>query len=69
MVGSCSEQVSLKAKQTISVLLLRSKTEAAPINTVILGIFGSPAHLHTMDTVHSTEALVQPKKNYTDVYK
>lgn len=53
MVGSCSEQVSLKVKPATSVCLLRSKTEAASTNTVTLGIFGSPAHLHIMDTVHS----------------
>lgn len=44
MVGSCSEQVSLKVKPTISACLLRSKLEAAPINPVALGIFGSPSH-------------------------
>lgn len=67
-VGSCSKQVSLKVKPAMSVCLLRSKTEAELSNTVTLGIFGSPAHLHTMDTGHYTEALVQPKENYTDAY-
>lgn len=69
MAGSCPEQVSLKVKPTISVHRLRSQTEAAPVNTVALGIFGSPAHLHIMNTVHYTEALVQPKENFTDADK
>lgn len=68
MVGSCSDQVSLKVQPTISVHPLRSKPEAAPTATVTLGIFGSPAHLHIMDTAHYTEAQVQPKKD-TDAYQ
>lgn len=69
MIGSWSDQVSLKEQPTISVHPLRSKPGAEPTTTVTLGIFGSPAHLHIMDTVHYIEAQVQPKKKDTDAYK
>ena len=72
MVVSCIEQVSSKVQLTISVLLLRSKTEEAPTSFYelwTLCTFGSPVQLYIMDTVYYIEAQVQPKEKYTDAYK